>query len=430
MIRPLLLEKVPLFVLSILSSAVAIINHEGALYSLQQLPAASRIANALVSYVKYLGKMLWPQDLAIFYPHPIVQPLWQVLVGAFFLLAVTFLVIRYTKHFPYLSVGWLWYLGTLVPVIGLFQAGSQAMADRFSYVPLIGIFLMIAWGVPDCFNKWSRRKTVLWMLSGSAILACIVITWVQLQFWRDNITLFQHTLKVTTNNFLIDNGLGAALAAQGNIDDAIVHFQTALSINPGYAPSWYNLGNAYGKSGQTAKAVEAYQQALRTKPEYTEAWNNLGVAYRRSGQTAKAIEAFQRALRINPGYAEAWNNLGAAYGESGRMDKAIEAFQQALRFNPEYTEALNNLGIAYRESGQTAKAIETFQQALHISPDMPESGTTSALPTGRTVRRSRPSKHSNRPCVSTRMMRRHGTTSASPTGNPVRRSRLRRLTNG
>ena len=369
MIRPLLLEKVPLFVFSILSSAVTILTQERAMQSLQKLPAAERIANALVSYGMYLEKTFWPRDLAVFYPRPDAYPLWQVLGAALLLLAATFLVIRYAKRFPYLGVGWLWYLGTLVPVIGLVQVGLQAMADRYSYVPLIGIFIMIAWGVPDCFQRWSHRRIALGVLSGVAILSCIVVTWVQLQFWQDNVALYRHTLKVTTGNFITNNSLGAAFSAQGKNDDAITHFRAAVGIKPEYAEAWYNLGNAYEKSGQIAKAIEAYQQALRINPEYAEAWNNLGIAYGRAGVKEKAVEAFQRALQKNPEYAEAWNNLGAAYGEeNGQTAKTFEAFRQALRINPEYTEAWNNLGIAYGRTGQTAKAIETFQQAVRVNP--------------------------------------------------------------
>jgi tetratricopeptide (TPR) repeat protein len=368
-IRPLLLEKAPLLVLAALSGVITIVNQQRAMASLQVLPVDARVANALVSYVKYLGMMIWPIDLAVFYPHPDRQPWWLVLGAALILVAATFLVIRKTTRFPYLGVGWFWYLGTLLPVIGLLQAGSQAMADRFSYVPMIGVLIMVAWGIPAYFATWSRRKAVLGALSGFAILACAVVTWAQVQLWRDSITLFSHTLSVTTNNSIAHNNMGTALSDQGKNEDAIFHYRAALRINPENIKAWNNLGIAYAESGRGAKAIEAYQQAQRLKPNDPESWNNLGSAYGKSGQTAKAFEAIREALRINPAYDEAWNNLGNAHGEVGETAKAIEAFQQALRINPNHTKAWNNLGVAYGESGQSGKAVEAFRQSLRISSE-------------------------------------------------------------
>jgi tetratricopeptide (TPR) repeat protein len=367
-IRPLLLEKAPLFLFSIISSVITFTIQQGGT-SLQALPTDTRIANALVSYGKYLGKTIWPRDLAVFYPHPEALPFWQVLGAALLLLSATFLVVWKIKRHPYLGVGWLWYLGTLVPVIGLVQVGSQAMADRYSYVSLIGIFIMIAWGIPDFLKKWGHRKAVLGVLSGIAVLSCAVVTWEQVQLWRDSITLFSHTLKVTTDNFIAHNNMGTALAGQGENVDAIAHYRAALRISPEYVKAWKNLGIAYEESGRSAKAIEAYQQARRLNPNDAETWNNLGSAYGKAGQTAKAVEAIRQALRIDPAYDEAWNNLGNAYGENGETAKAIEAFQQALRINPKHTKAWNNIGVAYGESGQSVKAIEAFQRSLSINPE-------------------------------------------------------------
>ena len=367
-IRPLLLEKAPLLTLAALSSVVTIISQQkDAMASLQALPVDARIANALVSYVKYIGKMIWPLDLAVFYPIPDVQPWWSVLGAVLILSAATVLFIWKSKRRPYLGVGWLWYLGTLVPVIGLVHVGSQAMADRYSYVSLIGIFIMIAWGVPDSLKNWGHRKTVLGVLSGIAILACAVVTWAQVQLWRDSITLFSHTLKVTTDNYIIHNNMGIALSDRGKIEDALVHYRAALLINPKSIEAWENLGIYYEESGRSAKAIEVYEHVRRLNPNDAKTWNSLGSAYGKSGQTAMAIEALRQALRIDPAYDEAWNNLGNAYGGNGETAKAIEAFQQALRINPKYAKAWNNLGVAYVESGQSVKAIEAFRQSLRIS---------------------------------------------------------------
>ena len=366
-IRPLLLEKVPLLALAALSSVITLINQQRVMASLKVLSVDARIANALVSYVKYIGKMIWPLDLAVFYPNPYVQPWWSVLGAVLILSAATVLFIWKSKRRPYLSVGWLWYLGTLVPVIGLVQVGTQAMADRYSYVSLIGIFIMIAWGVPDSLKNWGHRKIVLAVLSGIAILACAAVTWAQVQLWRDSITLFSHTLKVTTDNYLIHNNMGVALSDQGKNEDAFVHYRAALLINPKHIEAWKNLGIYYEESGRSAKAIEAYEQAQRLNPNDAKIWNRLGRAYGKSGQNAKAIETLRQALRIDPAYDDAWNNLGNAYMGNGETAKAIEAFQQALRINPKYAEAWNNLGVAYKESGQSVKAIEAFRQSLQIS---------------------------------------------------------------
>jgi tetratricopeptide (TPR) repeat protein len=367
-LRPLLLEKAPFLALAALSSVITIIGQQRAMASLQTLPADTRIANALVSYVKYIGMMIWPLDLAVFYPHPHKQPVWLVLGAALALVAATCLILRKTNRFPYLGVGWLWYLGTLLPVIGLFQAGAQEMADRFTYVPMVGILIMVAWGVPDSLRNWGRRKTALGALSGIAILACAVLAWAQVQLWRDSITLFGHTLKVTTGNFIAHNNMGTALSDQGKTEEAIAHYRSALRIAPRYAKAWINLGIAYEESDRNAKAIEAYQEAQRLNPNDAESWNNLGSAYGKSGQTAKAIEAIEQALRIDPTYDEAWNNLGNAYGGNGETAKAIEALQKAIRINSRYAKAWNNLGIAYAESGRTVEAIEAFQRCLHIKP--------------------------------------------------------------
>jgi tetratricopeptide (TPR) repeat protein len=367
-LRPLLLEKAPFLALAAFSSVITIINQQMAMASLQALPVDTRIANALVSYVKYIGMMIWPLDLAVFYPHPYKQPAWLVLGAFIALVAATFLILRKTNRFPYLGVGWLWYIGTLLPVIGLFQAGPQEMADRFTYVPMVGVLIMAAWGIPDALKNWSRRKTALGALAGIAILACAGLTWGQVQLWRDSITLFAHTLKVTTGNYITHNNMGTALSDQGRIEEAIAHYRSALRIAPRYVKAWNNLGIAYEASDQSAKAIETYQEALRLDPNDAETLNNLGSAYGKSGQTAKAIETIEQALRINPMYDEAWNNLGNTYGGNGETAKAIEALQKAIRINPRYAKAWNNIGIAYAESGRNVEAIEAFQRCLHIKP--------------------------------------------------------------
>jgi Flp pilus assembly protein TadD len=367
-LRPLLLDKAPLLALTALSSAVTVIGQQKAMASLHALPVDARIANALVSYVKYIGMMVWPVDLAVFYPHPHRQPAWLVLGAALALAVATFLILRKTNRFPYLGVGWLWYLGTLFPVIGLFQAGPQELADRFTYVPMIGILIMAAWGIPDALRDWGRRKIALGSLSGVVILACAVLAWAQVRLWRDSVTLFGHTLRVTTGNYITHNNMGTALSDQGKTEEAIAHYRSALRIAPRYVKAWNNLGIAYEASDRSARAIEAYREALRLDPNDAETLSNLGSAYGKTGQSAKAIEAIGQALRIAPTFDEAWNNLGNAYLGNGETDKAIEALQKAIRINSRHAKAWNNLGIAYAEAGRTDEAIDAFQRCLQIKP--------------------------------------------------------------
>ena len=405
MIRPLLLEKAPLLALAALSSVITIINQQKAMASLQALPVDARIANALVSYVKYIGMMIWPLDLAVFYPHPHKQPVWLVLGAALVLAAATFLVIRKTNRFPYLGVGWLWYLGTLLPVIGLFQAGPQEMADRFSYVPMVGVLIMVAWGIPDALKNWGHRKTVLGVLSGIAILACAVLTWGQVQLWRDSITLFSHTLKVTTDNYITHNNMGTALSDQGKIEEAIAHYQSALRIAPRYVKAWNNLGIAYEESDRNAKAIEMYQEALRLDPNDAETWNNLGSAYGKSGQTAKAIEAIRQALRIDPAYDEAWNNLGNAYGGNGETGQSDRGVPAGPPDQPEIRQGLEQPRRRLRGiRPDPSKPSRHSSGACKSNRDRPTCGTISPLPTGNMDRPPRRSMRTGRPCQSIQNM--------------------------
>ena len=272
-------------------------------------PLGGRIANALISYVSYIGKMLWPVKLSIFYPYVGVALLsWQAVSAALVLIVTTYLTIRAARHFPHLIVGWLWYLGTLIPVIGLVQVGLQSMADRYTYVPLIGIFILIAWGVPDILNRWHYRRFALASAAVGILFACIIMTYVQIGFWRNNIALYEHAIKVTSENAWAQNNLGYALALQGKSAEAIAHFQKAISIN--------NPADAH---------------------------YNLGIMLASEGKLDEAIYQFRESLRISPAYAKAHNNLGSALLNQGRLDEAITSYREALRLNPDYTIAQENL---------------------------------------------------------------------------------------
>jgi len=318
LIYPLLREKVPLFVLAILSSiATYIAAQSGGLKSIEAFPLGVRIGNAFISYIAYIGKMIWPSNLAVFYPYPTLLVPWQVLGSVFLLIAITIVVIWRIKRSPYLATGWLWYIGTLLPVIGIVQAGGQAMADRYTYIPLIGLFIMVAWGVPDLLKKWNYRKEILLTLSALSILCLSIITWTQVGYWQNNITLYDHTLKITDYNELIYNNRGIAYSDLGNYRQAIDDCSRAIEINPVFAEAYYNRGNAYINLGNHRQAIEDYSKAIEIKPGYVAAYYNRGHAYADFGNYRQAIEDYSRAIEIKPGYADAYNNRAFVYLKQG-----------------------------------------------------------------------------------------------------------------
>ncbi len=344
-------EKVPLLGLSAISCFITFLaqSRGGTVRSLDYVPLGLRISNAFVSYVSYLGQMVWPFSLAMFYPHPASIaaqagiPMWKIVGTALLLCGFSFLVMRQAQHRPYLLVGWLWYVGTLVPVIGLVQAGSQAMADRYTYVPLIGVFIAVAWGIPDLFSRGRFRNLALGVLGGAAVAALSVAAWNQVGYWRNNVTLFSRALAVTQDNWLAWNNLGLTYGDLGQPQKAIDHFREALRIRPGYADAWYNLALTYDKLGQSNQAIVCYREALRLKPDYTKAWNNLGIAYHELGQPEQAVTYYRKALQIQPDYVDAWYNLGLAYAEYGQLHQAITCFREALRIKPDFEEARHSL---------------------------------------------------------------------------------------
>ncbi len=368
----LVLEKVPFLALAVVSSVVTFIVQErgGAMELLKSYSLQTRIINAFVAYIEYIVNMVWPVELVVLYPHPGNSlSLWKGVVAGLVLVLITVLVIRKARRIPYLAVGWLWYVVTLIPVIGIVQVGSQAMSDRYTYITLIGLFVIIAWGAKDLLSKWLHRKIWFGTLVAIILPVLIVLTWKQVQYWENSNTLFKHTLKHTSNNLLIHNNQGIVLREQGRTEEAIKHYLQALRSNPDYALAHYNLGNAYAEQGKTKKAIEAFKQAIRINPDYAQAHYNLGVAYDGSGKHKKAIEIFLQVLRIDPDNAQAHSNLGAAYAGSGKYREAIEAFKQALRIDPDYSLVHNNLGIAYGVLGKYKEATEAFNQAIRINPD-------------------------------------------------------------
>lgn len=368
----LVVEKLPLLGLSVASSVVTLLAQRagGALAAVDALPLSSRVANAAVAYAAYLGKTLWPARLAVHYPHALGDlPGWKVAAAVALLGALTLLVFRERRRRPYLPFGWLWYVGTLVPVIGLVQVGSQAMADRYTYVPLIGIFVIVAWGSADLLEWVPRRASrqrraaagtasdgrapagsdrgaerAPGLLAGLAIVLTLVLlatgSWVQARRWSDTVTLFEYALAAAGPSAKAHNVFGQALGAQGRPQEAIEHYRRALALNPRFAMARNNLGGALSVLGRTDEAIREYEEAIRIVPAYPEAHNNLGTALAASGRTREAIEHFTLALAARPDYGKAHANLAAALYSTGDYTGAWKEVALARRAGFEPPAAL------------------------------------------------------------------------------------------
>jgi tetratricopeptide (TPR) repeat protein len=371
-IRRLLLEKIPLFLLTIgLSAVTYIVQQKGGVVSdFGNVPLKYRAANALVSYVTYIRKMVWPSRLAVFYPHPFDKlPLWQVAASALLLITVSVAVFWFARSRKYLTVGWLWYMGTLVPVIGLVQVGAQARADRYTYLPFIGLFVIIAWGLPDLLAKWRYQKITLWGAALAALLALSVCTRMQLQHWRNNQTLFEHALAVTGDNFVMNNNYANILDKTGQPEKAIEHFNKALQMRPNSAEVHSNLGNVLRRLNRIDEAIMHYEKAIKLKPDLAEAHYNLAISYAGQGRTDEAIAKYLDALRFRPDDVDTLSNLGYALAQKGKFDEAVEYYKKALEIEPENIIAHGRLGLALANIGKIDEALEQFRIVLKSSPD-------------------------------------------------------------
>lgn len=334
----LVIEKIPLLALSAVLSVITVFvqRHAGAVFPLERLPLDSRIANALVSYVRYIGKMIYPSKLAAFYPHPLDRlPLWQPIVCFVILIVISALIIISRKR--YLVVGWLWYLGTLVPVIGLVQVGEQAMANRYTYLPLIGIYIMVAWGAAELVVKWRYRKFGLGLAAGIVFIVLLICTWVQVRHWQNNLTLFGYTVAVTENNYKMHNNYGAALQKEGRLEEAFAQYKESLRIAPQYFRARNNLGAVYLQKGEIKQAIACWNEALRYKSDNVEVINNLAWVRATWGNpefrnSDEAVRLATRACELT-GYAQPdiLDTLAAAYAAAGKFPQAIETAKKAFK---------------------------------------------------------------------------------------------------
>ncbi|MCD6353687.1 MAG: tetratricopeptide repeat protein [Proteobacteria bacterium] len=363
----LLLEKAPLFMLAAASCIVTFVAQQkgGAVSSLELLSLKVRIANAVVSYSGYLVKMIWPHNLAIYYPHPGALPMWQVAGSGLLLICLSLVMLRATRKYPYLATGWLWYLGTLVPVIGLVQVGQQAMADRYTYVPLIGLFILIAWGIPDLIGRWRYKKIILTISGIAVIVIFAAATWSQLGYWKNSVTLFERTVNVTTNNFLALNNLGNALAKEGKVKEAIQHYIESIRINPNFTKAHNNFGLVLAKQGNLNEAIRHFSEALRIKPDYAKAHNNLGAALARKGNLKGAVQHYKEAIRIEPDYAKAHYSLGVILKHEGRFNEAIKHLSETLRIDPDFSPLVYyKIAALYARQNKKEESIAWLRKAV------------------------------------------------------------------
>lgn len=371
----LILEKVPLLLLAIATSVITIVaQRQGkAIGTLESYPIAVRLENALVSYAAYLVQTFWPSRLCVFYPHPkTLLAGWLVGVATVGLLAVTAASLGTIRRFPFLTVGWLWYLGTMVPVIGLVQVGLQSRADRYTYVPMIGIFIIIAWMLNELAKRLPSARTTI---AGAAVLVLLVlalISHIQVGYWHDSTALFTRAVNVTGNNYIAQNNLGEALGLQGKYDEAERHFAAAVSINPDYSLALNNLAMSRVQSGSLDEAIELFSRAVENDPTFSEAYNRLAAALLQKNRTDEAFENLQKALALNPNFSSAYANLGALYEKQNKTDEALNAYAKALEASQinSFSAQMNyKLGVLLEKKGDNQQALTRYREAIRLKPD-------------------------------------------------------------
>ena len=368
----LIFEKLPLFILSALSMYVSSASLAGMrnVISLEDVPMTLRLANGLVAYVKYIGKLIWPSHLAVYYPFPEQIPLWQPLAATAILFIVSLYAFGQFKQKPYLAVGWLWYLGTLIPVIGIVQVGFwPALADRWAYVPTVGLFIMLAWGIAEIASRWRYQRGVLACLSGSVLTALLILSFLQISYWRDSVSLFEHGIQTTGGTWKMHNNLANALNEKGRSSEAIRHYQQALKLAPPEPEGvHYNMAIALTSLGSFQEAIAQYHEAIRINPDYADAHVNLGVVFAGLGKTAEASRHYFEALRVEPNFAQANYNLANLLLAQGETKAAISRYRKAVQINRRFAESYNGLGLALMQTGKLEEAILSFRKATSIKP--------------------------------------------------------------
>ncbi len=366
----LILEKLPFFILSAISCVVTLVMQKkgGTVSTLMMISLSERIANAFISYIRYLGKAFWPVALANPYPHPMHWRLEPVVFAAGWFIALSIAAVWWGRKFPFALVGWLWFVGMLVPVIGLVQVGDQAMADRYTYMPLIGVFIILVWGVGEVCARRRAAGPVAVFFAAIVLIACAWRTRGQLGYWQNTGTLFRHTMAVTDNNYEACNNLGIWLSRHKQIPEAMDCFRESLRIKPDNPDALYNLGNICVKLGRWDEAVDHYRRALQIAPAQVDALNNLGLALTFREQFAEAITNFEAALKLDPDSGSVHNNLGTVLLIEHRFDEAARQYREAVRLAPDDPQFCANLGDALVRLGQVSEAAKYYQEALRLKP--------------------------------------------------------------
>jgi protein O-mannosyl-transferase len=407
-VSAILLEKALLFELAAAAGIAWFVfsRPEGGVMPQDWIPIGTRMGTALISYVTYLAQLFWPVQLAVYYPTALPLPAWWIPGAGLAVAGISFAVLSRIRSLPYLAVGWLWYLVTLAPVFGLVRLGMEARADRYTYIPLIGIFILLSWGVADALRRWPRTIPVLAGLATAACAVSMVLAWHQVQVWRTSETLFRHALSVTTGNYVAHYGLGEVLRDQGRLDEAVPAYLGAIDSAPKDAKAYGGLADVLLRQGRNDDAVTLYREAVRLNPNAVEqrislgialiragkagdsiaqlletvkispnsavAHYNLGRAYAETGQTKEAAAQFAEAVRLQPGNAEAHYNLGSALAGQGKMNEAVAEFETAVRLKPDYASAHNNLGSALANLGRIDEAVAHFSEAVRLTPGSEE----------------------------------------------------------
>jgi tetratricopeptide (TPR) repeat protein len=382
----LVVEKIPLVGLSAVSSVVTFLAQRGAVGWTEQLPVLARINNAVVTYVVYMWQMFWPVELAVFYPHPENRlPLSEIILALAILVATTAAAFVFRKKGPYLVTGWLWYLGMLVPVIGFVQVGWQGHADRYTYLPQVGLYVLLTWTVGDLTAGWRRQREIL---SASAAVVISFLSWhawVQTSYWRDSETLFTHALAVTSNNDVAENNLGIVFLRKGKLDDAISLLQAAVDLRPENSPAHENLAKALLQKGQVADALVHYRKLLELQPDNIEVHNIVGTVLIQQGQAREAVEEWQKVLAIQPDNGNATSNLAWVFATSPDDSlrdgaQAVRLAEQALRISGGRIPVIfRTLAAAYAESGRFSEAIQTAQRGIELANSQGNSGLATEL---------------------------------------------------
>lgn len=403
------LEKIPLFILTAVSCIVTYViqQRQGATGLIKDLPVQYRLANAVVSYLRYIGKTVYPKHLAVLYPHPVDGlTMYQLIISLVVLICISGIIFYTAKHRRYLAVGWFWFIGTLVPVIGIVQVGYQAMSDRYTYLPSIGLFIIAGFSAAEIVDRWPNRKVTFGALAVLLLSGMLICTRTQVKHWQNNITLFEHAIKVTRNNAVMHNNLGTVFSKRWKMDEAISHYKKALQIEPDYALAHKNLGVVYNTRKNNSAAIIHLQKAISLEPGLNDAYyylakafrsqrrfdkaekyyrmalkfdndkakvfNNLGVVLNLQGKTKEAIESFRQSLQLNDDDARTHNNMAVTLESQGMLDKAIDHYRKAVQLEQDYTKAHNNLGMALKIQGKFSEALEHFRKAAYLNPNWPE----------------------------------------------------------